>query len=176
VYLQWLPTYLSEERQFSQLKVGLTASLPLLAATIANPIGGSVSDWLAGAWGLRRGRVSVLVAGFLVAAIALVPGVLSRDSSTALACLVVALAGLELTVAVSWAMCIDLGRQFSGSVSGVMNTGGNLGGACGAVVVGYMATLYGWTSVFVLASALCLAAAALALFLDPAAAPVPEAD
>src|SRR4051794_17267211 len=31
MYLQWLPTYLSEERHFAQIKMGLGASLPMLA-------------------------------------------------------------------------------------------------------------------------------------------------
>jgi len=56
--------------------------------------------------------------------------------------------GLELTVAVSWAICIDIGGEFSGSVSSVMNTWGNLGGAISAVAVGYLATHFGWTLPF----------------------------
>jgi MFS family permease len=175
IYLQWLPTYLVEARQFSQLRVGLGASLPLLVATITNAAGGWLSDTLTRAWGKRPGRITVSIAGFLVAAAALIPGVLARDAGTALAWLVVALAGLELTVAVSWAMSIDLGRHFSGSVSGVMNTWGNLGGASSAVVVGYLATLYSWTLPFIVASGLCLLAAGLACFIDPTRETVREA-
>ena len=33
MYLQWLPTYLAEVRHFTQIKMGLAASLPLIAAT-----------------------------------------------------------------------------------------------------------------------------------------------
>jgi predicted MFS family arabinose efflux permease len=106
--------------------------------------------------------------GFLIAASALVPGVLSTNPNTAMMWIVIALAGLELTVAVSWAICIDIGERCSGSVSGVMNTVGNLGGAAGAVGVGYLATISGWTSCFVVASAFCLVAALLATRINPA--------
>ena len=79
----------------------------------------------------------------------------------------IALAGLELTVAVSWAICLDIGGNFSGSVSGIMNTFGNLGGAFSAVVIGYLATLYGWTYPFMVSSGLCVLAAVLASRIDP---------
>ena len=65
---------------------------------------------------------------------------LANNAITGLACLTLAMAGLELTVAVSWAICLDIAGDFSGSVSGVMNTLGNLGGAISAVAIGYLAT------------------------------------
>jgi predicted MFS family arabinose efflux permease len=93
--------------------------------------------------------------------------VLTTSHAAALVCLTIALAGLELTVAVSWAMCIDIGGNYSGSVSSVMNTLGNLGGALGAVVIGYLATGFGWTSPFIVACGLCLLSALLVGTIDP---------
>ena len=168
MYLFWLPTYLVEARHFNQLKMGLGASLPLLAATATNVAGGWISDRLSRRWNdLRRGRLAVSVIGFGIAAIGLLPGVLSQDALTGLLCLTLALAGLELTVAVSWAIALDIGGDFSGSVSGVMNTLGNLGGALSAVVIGYLATRMGWNWPFLIASAMCLTAAFLATRINP---------
>jgi MFS family permease len=167
MYLTWFPTYLREERHFSQAGTGL-ASLPLLAATVTNVAGGLLSDRFVHRWNdLRRGRLAVSICGFAIAGIALLPGVLAGSAIAALACLTIALAGLELTVSVSWAMCIDIGGDFSGSVSSVMNTWGQIGGAGSAIAVGYLATLMGWTSPFLLASALCLFSALLASRIDP---------
>jgi hypothetical protein len=42
-----------------------------------------------------------------------------------------------------------------------------VGGAVSAVTVGYLATLFGWTSPFLLASALCLFSALLVSRIDP---------
>ena len=43
------------------MEMGLAASVPLLAATLTNIMGGTLSDRLVHAWGnLRRGRVMVL--------------------------------------------------------------------------------------------------------------------
>jgi sugar phosphate permease len=175
MYLTWLPTYLSETRGFTQLKVGLATSLPLLAGTVTNSIGGLVSDRLTQLWGVRRGRMTVMVFGFAVAGIGLLPGVLAKDPGTALMWLVIALAGMELTVAVFWAVCIDIGERFSGSVSGVMNTLGNLGGAVSAVAVAYLATYYGWVYPFFVGSAFCALACVLAFFINPARSAVAPA-
>jgi MFS family permease len=168
IYLQWLPTYLSEVRHFDNVAMGLAASMPLAAATIMNMAGGLLSDRLAREWGdLRRGRVAVSVAGFALAGVAIIPGVLANNAFVGLAFLTLAMAGLELTVAVSWALCLDIAGDFSGSVTGVMNTLGNLGGAASAVVTGYLATIFGWTIPFLVASLLCAAAALLAARIDP---------
>jgi sugar phosphate permease len=175
MYLQWLPTYLSEVRHFSGIKMGLGASLPLVGATVSNVAGGWISDRLARAWGdLRRGRVVVSITGFLIAGVAILPGVLVDNAAVGLACLTIALAGLELTVAVSWALCLDIAGDFAGSVTGVMNTLGNLGGAVSAVGIGYLATKFGWTVPFLVSSALCLLAAILATRIDPRRSAVAE--
>src|ERR1035437_7375122 len=167
LYLAWFPTYLREARHFSALKSGL-ASIPLLAATLTNVAGGLLSDKLAAKFrDLRRGRLTVSICGFTVAALGLLPGGLANSPVTALACLTIALGGLELTVAVSWAICLYVGGDYSGSVSSVMNTWGNLGGAISAVMVGYLATLLGWTSPFLLASFLCLLSALIVSRIDP---------
>jgi MFS family permease len=168
MYLFWLPTYLVEARQFTQVRMGVAASLPLLAATVTNMLGGWISDKLAHRLGdLRRGRLFVSMLGFALAGIGLVPGVLAESATTGLLCLTIALAGLELTVAVSWAICLDIGGDFSGSVSAVMNTLGNIGGALSAVVIGYLATHLGWNVPFLVASGMCITAAVIATRINP---------
>jgi MFS family permease len=93
-----------------------------------------------------------------------------------MACLTLALAGLELTVAVSWAISLDIGGEYSGSVSGVMNTLGNIGGAMSAVCIGYLATNLGWNWAFLIASAMCIVAAILATRIDPTRSAVVSPD
>ncbi len=168
MYIQWLPTYLQEARHLSLAKMGLAASVPGLAATLTNVLGGWISDHLARRWSdLRRGRLFVSMVGFTIAGAGMIPGVLADDFATGLLCLTLALAGLELTVAVSWAICLDIGGDFSGSVSAVMNTLGNIGGALSAVAIPYLATHLGWNWAFLTASVMCLVAAVLATRIDP---------
>ncbi len=168
MYLSWLPTYLVEARGLTQTQMGFAASAPLLAASVSNLLGGWLSDRLARRLkDLRRGRLLVSVLGFVVAATALIPGVLLDDAAMSLLFLTLALAGLELTVAVSWAMCVDIGGDFSGSVSAVMNTFGNISPALSEGTVGHLAQRLGWNWPFLLAAAMCFAAAVLASRIDP---------
>jgi sugar phosphate permease len=116
----------------------------------------------------------VSVLGFAIAGVALVPGVLVENNLVSLAWITLALAGLELTVAVSWAICLDIGGDFTGSVSAIMNMLGNIGGALAAIVIGYLSTLYGWNLPFLTASFLCIIAAVLATRIDPTRSAVTE--
>ncbi|MGE5326080.1 MAG: MFS transporter, partial [Deltaproteobacteria bacterium] len=43
-----------------------------------------------------------------------------------------------------WAACIDLAPDFSGSLSAMMNTCGNLGGFLAPILTAYIATHFGW--------------------------------
>ena len=45
--------------------------------------------------------------------------------------------------------------------------GGNIGGTLSGVVVGYLATWFGWTVPFLVAAGLCVAAALIATRIDP---------
>ena len=66
----------------------------------------------------------------------------------------IAMFGLELTVGVSWAIPLDIGGDYAGSVSAVMNTLGNVGGAVSTTLSGYLVKYYGWSSTFVTMSIL----------------------
>jgi len=175
LYLQWMPTYLAEVRHFNSIQMGVAASAPLIAATLCSMGGGWLSDRLARRWNdLRRGRIAVAVAGFAIAGTAILPGVLADNAIAGLVFLTIAMAGVELTVPIAWALCLDISGNFSGSVTGVMNTLGNLGGTASAVMTGYLATIFGWTVPFLVSSLLCVIAAVLVRQIDPKRSAVEE--
>ena len=166
VYLDWFPTYLKEHRNFSLRDMGLYASLPLFAGTLGNLAGGTLSDYLVHRLGLKLGRRAVASTGFVLAAAAIVPATLTPDPMTCVWFTCLGVFGLEFTVGVSWAVPLDIGGDFAGSVSAVMNSCGNLGGALSTAVLGYLATAYGWNVPFLVAASLCAIAAALFLKID----------
>ena len=167
VYLIWFPTYLSEHRHFDLKQMGLYSSLPLLAGVLGNIAGGSASDFLAHRTGnLKWCRRAVAIFGFLLAAAVIVPATLTSDPYYCVWYTCFAVFGLELTVGVSWAIPLDIGADFAGSVAAVMNTAGNLGGAFSPVVLAYLVKAYGWNVPFFVAAALSVAAAALFLKID----------
>jgi sugar phosphate permease len=69
VYLIWFPTYLKEHRGMTLKEMGFYASLPLLAGTLGDLLGGIASDFLAHRTGnLKLARRGVAMFGFLMAA------------------------------------------------------------------------------------------------------------
>lgn len=162
VYLQWFPTYLNSHRGFDLKAMGFYASLPLLAGTAGDLLGGWVSDWLGKSTGnLRLARKVVAVTGFLIAAAFIMPATFTDNPYYCVWYTCVAVFGLELTVGVSWAIPLDIGADFAGSVSAVMNTCGNIGGAVSPLALAYLVKAYGWNRPFVVAAGLCVLGAFL---------------
>jgi ACS family glucarate transporter-like MFS transporter len=92
----------------------------------------------------------------------------SSTTNTTAAILLLALGGgLNMFAAVTfWATCIDLSEKFTGSVSGLMNTFGNLGGWLSPIVTAYLATHYGWNRALLCAALVTVASGASFLLVD----------
>jgi len=169
VYLDWFPTYLKAHRGLSLTKMGIFASLPLLAGTAGDLLGGTLSDWLVRrGCGLTRARRWVAIAGFVTASGGIIPATLAHTAEWSVVFTCIAVFGLELTVGVSWAIPLDIGADYAGSVSAVMNTCGNIGGAISPALLAYLVGAYGWDVPFFVASGMCAAAALLHLKIDAA--------
>jgi sugar phosphate permease len=162
VYLDWFPNYLNDHRGFDLKSMGFYASLPLLAGTAGDLLGGWASDrWAKSSGNLKTARRTVAMAGFLVAAGAILPATFTTSPTASVWYSCVALFGLETTVGVSWAIPLDIGGDYAGSVSSVMNTCGNIGGAISPALLAYLVRAYSWNVPFVVAAGLCVAAALL---------------
>jgi len=162
VYLDWFPTYLNKHRGFNLKEMGFYASLPLFAGTLGDLLGGWVSDRIGHRSGdLRFARKVVAMTGFLLAAAGIVPATLTGDAVMSVVFSCIAVFGLELTVGVSWAVPLDIGGDYAGSVSSVMNTFGNIGGAISPTALAYLVGAYGWNQPFLVAAGMCVIGALL---------------
>jgi MFS family permease len=168
IYLTWFPTYLRDGRGLDLKTMGWYASIPLTSAVLGNLAGGWLSDRIGHRTGnLKMARRSVAITGFLLAAVSIVPATLSSDIETSILLTCLGVLGLEMTVGVSWAVPLDIGRDYAGSVAAVMNTCGNIGGAISTTVLGYIVSAAGWQRPFLVAAALCVVAAVLFTRIDP---------
>ena len=167
VYLDWFPKYLNTYRELDLKQMGFYASLPLLAGTAGDMVGGWLSDrWAQRSGDIKTARRSVAVAGFLIAALSIVPATLTSSAMGCVWYTCLAVFGLESTVGVSWAIPLDIGGDYAGSVSAVMNTCGNIGGAISPALLAYLVQWYGWNVPFLVSASLCVAAAALFFRID----------
>lgn len=167
VYLDWFPKYLNAHRGFDLKQMGIYASLPLLAGVVGDFLGGWLSDrWAHSSGNLRLARRGVGAFGFALASLCILPATLTADAQWSVVFTCLAYFGLELTVGVSWAIPLDIGGDFAGSVAAVMNTMGNVGGAISAAVVGYLVQGYGWNVPFLVSAALCVTGSLLFARID----------
>lgn len=167
-YITWLPTYLLKARGLDLKAVGWLAALPLLAIAGGVALGGWLSDVFVRRWGRRAGRRITGLIGLPLAAVAVVGG-LATESPTSSALCFAAAAGLAaMGVSPAWAVCLEIGGQHAGVVTGAMNMFGNLGGAVSPVVIGFCLERWGsWNISLLTVSALYLVAAACWLAIDP---------
>lgn len=167
IFLTWFPKYLHAERQFELQQMGFYASLPLLAGVAGDICGGWLTDLALKRWGdLKLARRAVAIPGFLIAAVTIPLACLANDPLVSVGYFALAVFGIELTVGVSWAVTLDVGGVYAGSVSAVMNTFGNLGAAVAASMTGYIVDASGWTAAFFVLAAYSLVAALLFTRID----------
>ena len=148
----WLFIYLVRVRGFSLTEGGLYGATPYLAIAVASPLGGIFSDFAVRIFDKAWGRRVAVWLGMFCSAALMWAGAHASNKVTAILLLASA-AGCNMFASVTfWAACIDLGQQFSGSVAGLMNTFGNLGGWLSPIVSAYVATKFGWTAALTLAA------------------------
>jgi ACS family glucarate transporter-like MFS transporter len=168
IFYTWFFIYLVRVRGLTVAQGGFWGSTPFIAIALLAPLGGRISDRAVARWGKRRGRQSAVWLGAACSATLLWSGGHSVDNTLAIL-LLAAAAGFNLfATATWWATCNDLTRSFSGSLSGLMNMCGNLGGWLSPIVTAYIATHLGWTQALDFGAIVTLAAPLLWLWVNAA--------
>jgi ACS family glucarate transporter-like MFS transporter len=167
MFFAWLFIYLAEVRGLDLKASAVYAMFPFIAMTVGCVLGGFVSDWIAKRFGLRMGRC--LLPGISLVSTALLLLLGSRTSHAQSAALVLALGAGALYLSQSnfWAVSADIAGEYTGIVSGMMNMGGQIGGACTASLSPLIAAHYGWEASFGVAALLALLGGLAWLAIDP---------
>ena len=166
VYLSWFYLYLVNVRGFDALQGGLYASAPFWAILIGCPLGGWATDRLAATHGVTRGRLLAGMAGMACAGCAIAVGAFVDSAGLAIVSLSLGAGCLYFAVGAYWASTSDLSTTHTGTLSGLMNTGANLGGALSPSLTPWMAAQWGWSVALAAAGAIALLGAALWLKID----------
>jgi MFS transporter, ACS family, D-galactonate transporter len=140
VYVTWLPGYLVMERRFSIREMGIYSSIPYLAMSAIIIVSGLMSDWL-----IRRGQSEIQVRkvfitlGLTIACL-IVPAGFVEDKLTAVWLLTISLCGLGICSPNTWSLTQAVcSKSIVGTVSGIQNFGGNLGGILAPALTGFIA-------------------------------------
>ena len=168
-YLTWYPTYLREHRHLSLQALGLIGSLPLFAGMLGDVTGGSLSDHFFKRTGdARFARRVVAAPGFLLAGVFVIPAAMTNNAGASVLFLAISFFFLEFVIGPAWAVPMDVGGQFSGTVTGIMNMAGALAASLTAIVYGGLFDRGFWIAPFFVSAAVMLAGALIWTFLiDP---------
>ncbi len=126
-FLSWYFPYLVNGRGFTDDELLRYSWMPFVLGAIANMAGGYVSDHLVQKIGLRWGRRVVALIGLGVAAAFILAVVVTQEKFLVVVFLAIGFAGSDFMLPVAWAVCLDVGRKYAGTVTGAMNTAGQLG-------------------------------------------------
>jgi MFS transporter, ACS family, glucarate transporter len=167
IFFNWFFSYLAKVRGLNLKASAFFSTLPFLAMAACSPLGGAISDKMTKLYGKRAGRCGIAVFGLLLTSIFLAIG--SRVASAPLASVVLAggAGALYLSQSSFWSVTADIASGSSGSVSGFMNMGNQIGGALTLVLTPYLASRFGWTTPFYVAAVLAVVGALAWLFVNP---------
>src|SRR6202795_31310 len=157
IFFSWFYIYLAKVRGLNLKASAFYATLPFLSIAVR------LTLWR----GNRIGRCGIGVVAMALTAVFLLLG--SRVASARLASVVLAggAGALYLSQSSFWSVTADIGAASSGSVSGFMNMGAQLGGAVTASLTPVVAARYGWTASFYVAAVLAALGALAWLAVNP---------
>ena len=167
MFFAWMYIYLAQVRGLNLKASAMYTSIPFVAMTIGCLLGGIVSDWIAVRFGLRTGRCLLPGVALALTAVLLLLGSRAHHAQTAALVLACGAGVLYLAQSAFWAVSADIAGEFTGIVSGMMNMGGQIGGACTASLTPLIAAHFGWGISFVTAAALVVIGALAWIVIDP---------
>jgi ACS family glucarate transporter-like MFS transporter len=167
IFFSWFYRYLAKVRGLNLKASAFYTMLPFLTMLVCCLLGGVINDRLSKRLGLRAGRCGLAAFAIAVAGIFIAFG--SQVQSARLASVVLAggAGALYLSQSSFWSVTVDIAGASSGSVSGFMNTGNQIGAALTATLTPWIASRFGWTTSFLVAAGLCFVGAASWLMVDP---------
>ena len=160
-YVTWLPTWLQQARGLEPAAAAGYAMIPLALGGLGSIVSGFLPLSIPRKWVALLGFFATAI---LIAIIPNVPGV----------ALPMALMGLasfcsDLTMPISWNTCVEIGKQYTATVSSTMNMLGNFAGFVAPVVFGLILqnTDNNWAAVMYTMSAAAVVSALCWFFLEP---------
>jgi MFS transporter, ACS family, glucarate transporter len=125
----WQPKFLEDVYGISYEKSEIITGLPFLCGAAGALLGGRLSDLLVMWTGSRRwGRSLLGVGGFTAAGLCVLASGFVAAAWQAMFLWCAASFFNDLAIPVIWAVCADVGGRFSGTVAGIMNMLGGVGG------------------------------------------------
>jgi len=169
LFLSWIPQYFLHNYQMNLKNSAVFASGVFFAGVVGDWLGGWLTDWLLHRTGnLTKARSTMVVVCNLATLASLLPILFVHDVTVAAVCLSLGFFFAEMTIGPMWAIPMDIAPKYSGTASGMMNTGSALAAIISPVVGGWIIDRTGnWDYPFIGSMGLMLVGALLAFTMKP---------
>jgi len=139
LFLSWIPQYFLHSYNLDLKKSAIFASSVFFAGVVGDTLGGLVTDRILVKTGsLHRARSWMVAICMGLTLLALIPMMFVHDLYVSLACLSFGFFFAEMTIGPMWAIPMDIAPEFSGTASGMMNTGSALAAIISPVIGGLL--------------------------------------
>ncbi|MBV9655935.1 MAG: MFS transporter [Acetobacteraceae bacterium] len=169
LYLNWLPSFFLHNYRMDIKSSAIFASGVFFAGVAGDTLGGVLTDRIYHRTGdLKKARRNVIVAGFVLSLICLLPVLFIHDLTIVAVALSAAFFFAELVIGPIWAIPMDIAPRYSGTAAGLMNTGSAIAAILSPTVFGVVIDLTGnWELPFIGSIFLLAVGAALAFTMHP---------
>jgi sugar phosphate permease len=169
LYLNWLPLFFKNNYSLDLKNSAWIASAVFVAGVVGDSLGGILSDSIFKRTGsVRFARLSVILAGFVGALLSLVPIIFVHDITVVALCLSFGLFFIEIIIGPIWSIPMDIAPKYSGTASGLMNTGSAFAAIISPLVAGYVIDVTGnWYLPFIMSIGLLLLGCFCAFLMHP---------
>jgi MFS family permease len=139
LFLSWIPQYFLHSYDLDLKKSAVFSTSVFVAGVVGDTLGGVTTDKLLRHTGnLTVARTWMVGACLLLTAVALVPLIFVHSANISLLCLSAGFFFAEMAIGPMWAIPMDIAPAYSGTASGMMNTGSALAAIVSPVVSGYL--------------------------------------
>ncbi len=169
LYLNWLPLFFKNGYNLDIKKSAIFASGVFFAGVVGDSLGGILSDGIFRRTGnVRFARLSVVVTGFTGALLSLAPILFIHDITVVALCLSSGFFFIEIIIGPIWSVPMDIAPKYSGTASGLMNSGSAFAAIVSPLVAGYVIDVtHNWYLPFIMSIGLLLLGVFCAFLMHP---------
>ena len=167
-FFSWFPTFMELGRGFDKTELTYAVAVPFIMSMLGNIVGGHLTDRLTKRYGIKIGRKALGSTSLAVSAVCMFLAAFIPGKMAVFVFLSLCFGIFDLMLPSAWALCIDLGKQHAGTLSGAMNTAGNLGGFCCGILFGELVQQSGnYNLPLYMIAAMLIISAVLFAFINP---------
>ena len=167
-FFSWFPTFMELGRGFDKTELTYAVAVPFIMSMIGNITGGHLTDKLSRRYGIKTGRKALGSTSLAVSAVCMFLAAFIPGKMAVFIFLSLCFGIFDLMLPSAWALCIDLGKRQAGTLSGAMNTAGNIGGFCCGILFGELVQQSGnYNLPLYMIAVMLVVSAALFAFINP---------